>query len=132
MEVSLSLTWCRRNAPNYQENDGFLKNCFRLKTMLKVCRWRFLSFFGTTHVTQKLQALIFWKFNSACRYVGETPRIIDKMTDFWRLVSPSIIWSSVTLCDTLITIRENYWLLRLIWRLSESVSEYESVFRMCV
>ena len=30
LEVSLSLTWCRRNAPNYQENDGFLENFFRL------------------------------------------------------------------------------------------------------
>ena len=43
------------------------------------------------------------------------------MTDFWRLVFPSIIWSLATLCDTLITIRENHWLLRLIWRFSESV-----------
>ena len=54
------------------------------------------------------------------------------MTDFWRLVFPSIIWSLATLCDTLITIRENHWLLRLTWRFSESVSEYESVFRMRV
>ena len=54
------------------------------------------------------------------------------MTDFWRLVFPSIIWSLATLSDTLITFRENHWLLRLIWRFSESVFEYESVFRICV
>ena len=54
------------------------------------------------------------------------------MTDFWRLVFSSIIWSLATLYDTLITLRENHWLLRLIWRFSESVSEYESVFQMCV
>ena len=30
LEVSLSLTRCRRNAPNYQENDGYVENCFRL------------------------------------------------------------------------------------------------------
>ena len=54
------------------------------------------------------------------------------MTDFWRLVFPARIWSLATLCDTLITFGENHWLLRLIWRFSESVSEYESVFRICV
>ena len=30
LEVSLSLTWCRRNAGNDQTNDGFSENCFRL------------------------------------------------------------------------------------------------------
>ena len=59
-------------------------------------------------------------------------RIIVKMTDFWRLVFPSRSWSLATLCDTLITFSENHWLLRLIWRFSESVSEYESVFGICV
>ena len=53
-QVSLSLSRCQKNAPNYQENDGYLENCFRLLTMPKVCRWRLLSFFGTDHVTQKL------------------------------------------------------------------------------
>ena len=53
-EVSLNLTWCRRNAPNYQPNNGILENCLRLQTILKVCRWQFLSFFRTAHVTQKL------------------------------------------------------------------------------
>ena len=54
------------------------------------------------------------------------------MTDFWRLVFPSKIWSLATLCDTLITIRVSHWLLRLIWRFSESESQYESVFWICV
>ena len=30
LEFPLSLTWCQKNAPNYQENDGFLKNFSRL------------------------------------------------------------------------------------------------------
>ena len=30
LEVLLNLTWCRTNAPNYQENDGFLDKSFRL------------------------------------------------------------------------------------------------------
>ena len=59
-------------------------------------------------------------------------RIIVKMTDFWRLLFPSRSWSLATLCDTLITFREYHLLLRLIWRFSESVSEYESVFGICV
>ena len=75
---------------------------------------------------------MFWKFYWAFRDVGETPRIIGKMTNVWRLVFLSIIWLLATLCNTLITFRENHWLLRLIWRFSESVSEYESVFRTCV
>ena len=54
------------------------------------------------------------------------------MTDFWRLIFPSIIWTLATVCDTLITFREKLWLLRLIWRFSGSVSEYEPVFRVCV
>ena len=28
LEVSLSLTWCRRNASNYRQNDKFLETCF--------------------------------------------------------------------------------------------------------
>ena len=45
----------------------------------------------------------------------------------------SITWSLATLCDTSIRIRENHWLLRLIISsFSESVSEYESVFEICV
>ena len=79
-------------------------------------------------MTQKLYPLIFWKFYSDCRYVGETPRIINKMTNFWRLVFPSIIWLLATLCDVVMKIRENQWLLRLISSFSESVSEYESVY----
>ena len=61
LEVSLKLTSCRRNAPNYQENDEFLENYFRLETMLIVCRWRFLSFFGTGHMTQKLQSFFIFE-----------------------------------------------------------------------
>ena len=70
--------------------------------------------------------------HSGYRYVGEAPRIIDKMTNFWRLVFLSINWLLATLCDTLITIRENHWLLRIMWRFSKSVSECESVLRICV
>ena len=55
----------------------------------------------------------------------------EECLEFW-LVFPSIIWSLATLCDTLITFRKNHWLLKVIWRFSESVSEYESVFRICV
>ena len=54
------------------------------------------------------------------------------MTNFWRLVFLSIIWSWARLCDTLVRIREDHWLLRLILSFSESMSEYESVFRTCV
>ena len=73
-----------------------------------------------------------WKFYSGCCYVGETSRIIDKMTNFWRLVFLPIIWLWATLCDTSIRIRENHGLLRLKSSFSESMSEYESVFRICV
>ena len=65
-------------------------------------------------------------FYSGCRYVGETCSIIDKMTNFWRLVFSSIILLLATICDTLIRIRENHWLLRLMSSFSESV------FRICV
>ena len=47
-------------------------------------------------------------------HVEETPLIIAKMTDFWRLIFPSITLSLATVCDTLTTIRENHWWLRLI------------------
>ena len=30
LQVSLSLTSSRRDTPNYEENDGFFENCFRL------------------------------------------------------------------------------------------------------
>ena len=52
--ITIIIIISRMNALNYRQTDGFLENCFRLWTMLKVCRWRFLSFFGTAHVTQKL------------------------------------------------------------------------------
>ena len=55
--------------------------------MLKVCRWRFLSFFGTAHVTQKLLSFLFWKFYWVWHDVGGMPRIIKKMMDFWKNVS---------------------------------------------
>ena len=72
------------------------------------------------------------KFYSGCCYVGETPRIIDKMTNFWRLVFASIIWLLATLCNTLIRIREKHCFLRVILSFSESASENESVFWICV
>ena len=77
-------------------------------------------------MTQKLLVLILWKLHSGCCYVKETPRIINKMTNFWRLVFSSIIWLLAILCDTLIRIWGNRWLLRLQWSFSESV------FRICV
>ena len=89
LEVLLSLSWFRTNAPNYQENDGYLENCFRLWTMPKVCRWRFLGFFGTAHVTQELSSFLFWKFRWVWCDFGRTPQIIKKMTDFWENVSGS-------------------------------------------
>ena len=85
-EILLSFTWCRRNTPNYQENDGFLENGFRLYTMIKVCKWRFLSFFGTAQVTRKLQSLLFSKFHWVWRNAERTPQIIKKMTNFWKIV----------------------------------------------
>lgn len=56
----------------------------------------------------------------------------DIMTNFQRLVFWSIIWLLATVCDTLIAIRENHWLLRIIWTFSKSMSEYEPVFPICV
>ena len=53
-EISLSLTCCGKNAPNYQENDRYMKNFFRLWTIPKVSRWRSLSVFGTADITKKL------------------------------------------------------------------------------
>ena len=34
LEVSLSLTQCRRNALNYQENDGLLETCFSVNNFI--------------------------------------------------------------------------------------------------
>ena len=85
-ENLLSLTWCRRNTPNYQENEGLLETCFRLQTMLKVYRWRFLSFFGTAHVTMKLLSILFWKFHWVWRHAGGRPQVIIKMKDIRKIV----------------------------------------------
>ena len=60
LEVSLSLTLCRSNAPNYQENDQFLENCFRL--------------------------FYCWKFHWIWRDVGGTPGIIKKIKGFWKIL----------------------------------------------
>ena len=86
--------------------------------------------------------LVTWLTNYKLFYFGSVtqvgvmsekrPQIIGKMTDFWRVIFSSIIWLLATLCDTLKTIRKNHWLLRIIWSFSESVSEYKSVFRICV
>ena len=54
------------------------------------------------------------------------------MTNFWRPVYSLIICLLAALCDTLIRITENHWFLRLISNFSESFSEYESAFRICV
>ena len=72
----------------------------------------------------------FWVYLALVTWL--MPWIIGKMTDFWRLVFSSIISLLATRCDTLITVRENHWLLRVIWSFSESMTEYESVFRMFV
>ena len=55
LQVSLRLSLCQRNAPNYRPNNEFLEG-------------------------------FFWSIN----------------------------WLLATFCDTLITIRENHWLLRII------------------
>ena len=52
----------------------------------------------------------------------------DKMPNFQRLIFSSISWLLATLYNTLTTVRENFWLLRLIRRFLESVSDNESVF----
>ena len=70
---------------------------FMLYSMLKLYRWKLLSSLDTGHVFHKLEALIFCKFYSGFPYVGETPRIIDKMTMFWRLIFSSINWLLATL-----------------------------------
>ena len=79
-------------------------------------------------------ALLTWLRNYKVFYFGsfiEFDVMSEERPELSRNI-PSIIWSLATLCDTLITFRENHWLLRLIWRFSESVSEYESVFRIFV
>ena len=86
LEVSLSFTWARSNTPNYQGNNGFLEKCFRVHTMQKVCRWRFLSFFGTAHVIQKLKIFFLWKFHWVWREVVGMRRNIKKMTDICKIV----------------------------------------------
>ena len=87
-------------------------------------------------------ALVTWLTNYKLFYFGSVtqvgvmlekrPQIIGKMTDFWRVIFSSIILLLATLCDTWKTNRKNHWLLRIIWSFSESVSEYKSVFRICV
>ena len=44
------------------------------------------SHMNTGHMTQKLQALLFWKFYSGCRDAGWTPWIINKMTNLYKIV----------------------------------------------
>ena len=80
LDLWLSLTWCRRNDPNCQENERFMENCFSLWTMLKVFRWSLLSFFGRNSQVLTL------KFHWVCRDVGRMPRIISKKTYFWKIV----------------------------------------------
>ena len=86
LEVSLSLTWCRRNSPNYEENEGFLDNFFRLWKMLKLCTLSFLRFIGIAHVTPKLYKLLFWKFNWVWRDFGGRHKIIKKVADIRKIV----------------------------------------------
>ena len=85
-EVLFMLAWCRMNVPNYRQNDGLLESCSKVLSMLKVYRQRFLIILATGHVNQKLQALLFWKFYSCYHDVRWTSRIIDKMTEFWKVV----------------------------------------------
>ena len=66
--------------------------------------------------------MIFCKFYSGCHYVGETPQIIDKMTNFWRFVFSSINWWLRTFFGTLIKIRENHWFCK----------DNMKFFRICV
>ena len=54
--------------------------------MQKVCRWRFLSFFGTAHVIQKLKIFFLWKFHWVWREVVGMRRNIKKMTDICKIV----------------------------------------------
>ena len=78
--------WCQRNAQNYQENDALMGNGFTLLAMLKACRSKFLSFFDSAHVTRKLCTFLFWKFHWVWRDLGGMPRIIKKITGFWKIV----------------------------------------------
>ena len=73
-----------------------------------------------------------WYFASFTQVFWETPRIIVKMMNFWRLFFLSINWLLATLCDTLITIRESHCLLRIIWSFSKPVSDHKCVFRICI
>ena len=78
LDLSLSLTWCRRNDPNCQENERFMENCFSLWTMLKVFRWSLLSFFGTAHVTQKFPTFYFGSFTEFVVMSDECPELSVK------------------------------------------------------
>ena len=91
---------------------------------------------GGSWVSLKLLAWLrtyrLWYFRSFTELVAmseKRPELWAKWGTFGDLFFRQ---SLATLCDTLIIFREKHWLLRLIWRFSESLSEYESVFQICV
>ena len=98
------------NTSNYQRNDEFLESeqikgswvSWTLVTWLRSYRLLYFRSFFRVMVSDK------------------HPKISTK----WRI--------SVTLYGILITVWENHWLLRITWSFFKSVSEYESVFRICV
>ena len=79
----------RLSFPNYRQKDKFLVSCSRLQSMLIIYKERFRSILETGHVTQKLLPFLYWKFQLIWHDVGATPRIIKKMTNFWKIVSGS-------------------------------------------
>ena len=98
------------NTSNYQRNDEFLDSeqikgswvSWTLVTLLRSYRLLYFRSFFRVLVSDK------------------HPKILTK----WRI--------SVTFYGILITVWENHWLLRITWSFFKSVSEYESVFRICV
>ena len=43
LEVLLSLSLCRRNAPNYRQNDGLLETCFFVNKLIVGNSLRYLN-----------------------------------------------------------------------------------------
>ena len=96
MEVSLSLTWYRRNASNCQENDGLLENLFTHSTMLKksvkvpeyVRHWYHDSKIISSNILQVLLRL------SLCRRNASNYRQNDKFLETCFFVNKLVVGNS--------------------------------------
>ena len=128
MEVLQALTWCRRNAPNYQENHDSWKTLPDSSQCLKyVVKDSWVSWILVTWLWN-YKLLNFERFTQVVVISEGRTELSIK----WRISGDLFFINKLAFDNSLIKMRENYCLLRIIWGFSESVSECLSVFQICV